>query len=170
MTALHECEERAWNLYWRRLGNPAEQASTALHLRSRLSGPAYKVVRKLRHQDLITRGPPDEQGQTEPTEDGVRPLLDALKGEVQDIASVRSNEIFDKALCGQTVWRGRNESMANFVARRRKEVAELKDDPDTIVIFEGIQSALVTFRSEGRELRTYAAELVDTSGSYEEEN
>ena len=60
--------------------------------------------------------------------------------------------------------------MANYVARHRKEVAELKDDPDTIVISGGIQAALVTFRSEGRERRTYAAELVDTSGSSEEEN
>ena len=100
-------------------------------------------------------------GQTEPTEDGVRLLLDALKGEVQDIAPVRSNVVFDKALCGQTVWRGRNESMANYVARRRKEVAELKDDPDTIVISEGIQAAFVTFRSEARERWTYVAELVD---------
>lgn len=122
---LNGHEERAWDLCWGRLDKPAERASTALHLRSGLSGPANEAVRKLRHQDLITRDQSDEMGKQEPTEDGVRLLLNTLKGEIHNIAPVRSNEIFDKALCGQTVWRGKYESMANYVTRRRKEFAEL---------------------------------------------
>eukprot|EP00959_Pyramimonas_sp_CCMP1952_P112642 2354923-Pyramimonas_sp.AAC.1 len=64
----------------------------ALHLRSGLSGPAYEAVRKLKHDELIAT---DEYSESKP--DGLTLFLTTLKKEVQDIAPVRSTEIFDKA-------------------------------------------------------------------------
>ena len=61
---------------------------------------------------------------------------------MRDIPPDRSTERFDAALCGSTVWRQRDESMANYVARRRGESSELEDGADATVS-EDIQAAFV---------------------------
>ena len=101
-----ECEERCSNLYRGRIGKP-EQKATALHLRSGLSGPACEAARKLKREALLTA---DEEGKA--AIDGAKLLLTILKKNAQDIAPLRSTEKFDTALYESTVWRQRNESMA----------------------------------------------------------
>jgi hypothetical protein len=56
---FNEYVERAWDLFYGREGKNSEQAATALHLRSGLSGPAYEAVRKVAHSELTTV---DEEG------------------------------------------------------------------------------------------------------------
>ncbi|CAK0870870.1 unnamed protein product [Prorocentrum cordatum] len=94
---FNEYEERAWDLYRGRTGEKSKQAATALHLRSGLSGPAYEAVRKLKHDEPIAT---DEYGESKP--DGLTLFLTTLKKQVQDIAPVRSTEIFDKEVSATT--------------------------------------------------------------------
>ncbi|CAK0850569.1 unnamed protein product, partial [Prorocentrum cordatum] len=157
---FNECEERAWDLYHGRTGEKSKQAATALHLRSGLSGPAYEAVRKLKHEELIAT---DESGESR--QDGLTLFLTTLKKEVQDIAPVRSTEIFDKALYGSSVWRDRNESMANYVTRRRKEFAELQEVSATTTISEDIQAALI-LRFCGISMKEQAAVLASNKNEY----
>ncbi|CAK0863333.1 unnamed protein product, partial [Prorocentrum cordatum] len=157
---FNEYEERAWDLYHGRTGEKSKQAATALHLRSGLSGPAYEAVRKLKHEELIAT---DESGESR--QDGLTLFLTTLKKEVQDIAPVRSTEIFDKALYGSSVWRDRNESMANYVTRRRKEFAELQEVSATTTISEDIQAALI-LRFCGISMKEQAAVLASNKNEY----
>ncbi|CAK0817420.1 unnamed protein product [Prorocentrum cordatum] len=140
---FNEYEERAWDLYRGRTGEKSKQAATALHLRSGLSGPAYEAVRKLKHEELIAT---DESGESR--QDGLALFLTTLKKEVQDIAPVRSTEIIDKALYGSSVWRDRNESMAIYVTRRRKEFAELQEVSATTTISEEQAAVLASNKNE----------------------
>ncbi|CAK0854593.1 unnamed protein product [Prorocentrum cordatum] len=157
---FNEYEERAWDLYHGRTGEKSKQAATALHLRSGLSGPAYEAVRKLKHDELIAT---DKDGESKP--DGLTLFLTTLKKEVQDIAPVRSTEIFDKALYGSSVWRDRNESMANYVTRRRKEFAELQEVSASTTISEDIQAALI-LRFCGISMKEQAAVLASNKNEY----
>ncbi|CAK0814360.1 unnamed protein product, partial [Prorocentrum cordatum] len=157
---FNEYEERAWDLYHGRTGEKSKQAATALHLRSGLSGPAYEAVRKLKHDELIAT---DEYGESKP--DGLTLFLTTPKKEVQDIAPVRSTEIFDKALYGSSVWRDRNESMANNVTRRRKEFAELQEVSASTTISEDIQAALI-LRFCGISMKEQAAVLASNKNEY----
>ena len=155
-----EYMERAWDLYHGRTGEKTKQAATALHLRSGLSGPAYEAVRKMKHELLI-----QTDKDKEPLPAGVDKLLETLRAEVQDIAPVRSTEIFDRALYGGTVWRDRNESMSNYVTRRRKEFQELKEIGTETQISEDIQAALI-LRFSGVSLKEQAAVLASNKNEY----
>ena len=70
-------------------------------------------------------------------------LFTSLKKDVQDIAPVRSTEIFGAAVHGTTVWRGRNESMANYATRCRKDLTDLKEVSDAHTVSADIPVALI---------------------------
>ena len=105
-----EHKQRCFDLYDGGAGKP-EHNAIALRLRSGFNGPAYEAVRKLKHEDLLTSG---EDGHA--TIGGLKLPLASLKK--QDIAPVRSTEIFDTALHELTVWRQRNESTTSNATRR----------------------------------------------------
>ncbi|CAK0901419.1 unnamed protein product, partial [Prorocentrum cordatum] len=180
---FNEYEERAWDLYHGRTGERSKQAATALHLRSGLSGPAYEAVRKLKHEELIAT---DESGESRP--DGLTLFLTTLKKEVQDIAPVRSTEIFDKALYGSSVWRDRNESMANYDRRadRRERSAyacaasdqdenpsELDhiyyEDEDEDGYYQGEEDDYEHGEDDEFDIENYVAENLDELGTEEAE-
>lgn len=83
-------------------------------------GRAYEAVPKAPQTTLLTE---DYDGN--PTSDGAKFLLNALKKDVQDVAPPRSMGTFDTALHGNTKWRSRSESMANYVTRHRESFMKL---------------------------------------------
>lgn len=102
----------------------------------------------------ITRDPSDEMGKQEPTEDGVRLLLNTLKGEIHNIAPVRSNEIFDK---------GKYESMPT--TSRDAERNSRSYVSDTTVISQDIQTALI-YKFSGISSQEQASVLASNSNKW----
>ncbi|CAK0887813.1 unnamed protein product [Prorocentrum cordatum] len=82
-----------------------------------------------------------------------------------DLYHGRTGEKSKQALCGSSVWRDRNESMANYVTRRRKEFAELQEVSATTTISEDIQAALI-LRFCGISMKEQAAVLASNKNEY----
>ena len=110
-----EYEERAWDLWHGRDGQPALQAATAVHLRAGLSGPAYGAVRKMEHSRI------------NPTDKGLKAFLDALRTAIAAVKPVRINELFLTAFYSQQVWRRPQESMQQYIIRREQDFRRLEE-------------------------------------------
>ena len=119
---FEEYEERAWDLFHGREGNPQTQVATPVHLRSGLSGPAYESVRKLSHGDLKTK---DDKG--EATLVGMKLLLSTLKENIAHEAPVKTNELFFNAFYSPQVWRLQTESMQQYIVRREQDFKRLEE-------------------------------------------
>ena len=117
-----EYEERAWDLWHGRDGQPALQAATAVHLRAGLSGAAYEAVRKLEHTKIKTK---DSDGN--PTDKGLRAFLETLKGEIAAVKPVKINELFITAFYSPQVWRRPQESMQQYIIRREQDFRRLEE-------------------------------------------
>ena len=114
--------ERAWDLWHGREGQTGLQVASAVHLRAGLSGAAYDAVRKLGHDRLKTK---NEKG--DPTEDGMKLLLDTLKESIASEVPVRVNELFLKAFYDPSVWRKATETMQQFIVRREQDFHRLEE-------------------------------------------
>ena len=117
-----EYEERAWDLWHGRDGQPALQAATAVHLRAGLSGPAYEAVRKMEHSRIKTK---DADGN--PTDKGLKTFLDALRTAIAAVKPVRINELFLTAFYSPQVWRRPQESMQQYIIRREQDFRRLEE-------------------------------------------
>ena len=117
---FEEYVERAWDLWFGRVGQDSLQAATPVHLRAGLTDAAWEAVRKIEHTKLITKG----EGGT-PLTDGLELLLSTLKTALADAVPVKINELFLTAFYSPAVWRRQTESMQQYVVRREQDFRKL---------------------------------------------
>ena len=128
VAAFEEYTERAWDLFYGRDGQDS-QASTPIHLRAGLTGPAYEAVRKLSHEKLRTVG---EGGKA--TDVGMKLLIQTLKENIATEVPVKINELFFTAFYSPDVWRKPQESMQQYIIRREQDFSRLKESsPETSI-------------------------------------
>ena len=117
-----EDEERAWDLWHGREGQDSMQAATAVHLRAGLSGTAYEAVRKLDHAKIKTK---DSEGK--PSQTGLKNFLKALKDFKASVKPVKANELFLQAFYSPNVWRRPQETMQQYIIRRKQDFRRLTE-------------------------------------------
>ena len=71
-----------------------------VHLRAGCSGAAYEAVRKLTHQELMTKGTDGK-----PNDKGMKLLLSTLRDNIGPEKPVKVNELFFVAFYSPSVWR-----------------------------------------------------------------
>ena len=140
VAAFEEYTERAWDLFFGRDGLDS-QASTPIHLRAGLTGPAYEAVRKLSHEKLRTVG---EGGKA--TDAGMKLLIQTLKEHVATEVPVKINELFFTAFYSPDVWRKPRESMQQYIIRREQDFSRLKESSPETTISDNLRCMmLLTF-------------------------
>ena len=113
-----EYAERAWDLFYGRSGQDTLQAATAIHLRSGCRDAAYRAVKDLPHDKLVTwQGTGTDR---KPTDKGVRLLLETLRQSVAKETPIRTAEIFDRTFYDSTVSRQTGESIGAYIVRKSR--------------------------------------------------
>lgn len=154
--------ERWWDLWDLQ---PNLQLAAAVHLRAGVPGAAYEAVRKLGHDRLKTK---NEKG--EPTEDGMRLLLDTPKENRASEVPARVSELFLKAflkgLYDPGIWRKPAETMQQYIARREPDFQHEEVLPKSSVPEQVCAMMLMTFA--GRAPRSiYLAVLSSCNNEYD---
>ena len=87
-----EFQERVWDLFYSRSGNNQLQATTAVTVRTYLTGVAYQSAKKIPRENLVmkvTDGDPV-------SEDGIKLLLSTMSADLVQENPMRASELFDR--------------------------------------------------------------------------
>lgn len=126
-----------------------------------MRGAAYEAVRKLGHDRLKTK---NEKG--EPTEDGMRLLLDTLKENRASEVPAQVSELFLKAFYDPGIWLKPAETMQQYIARREQDFQHEEVLPKSSVPKQVCAMMLMTFA--GRAPRSiYLAVLSSCNNEYD---